>query len=177
MKKLAVLAVLFLSMGMILAACGNGGDEDDNGSGTCSDLQGTYAVTKNITSVDYQGTPINNPGFTPLTSSLEINQALCALVAVEDSAVTYIGQADGDDFDLYVENPQNLTITLTLDLQVIGSTTCDFNGSIDWNGTRKSGGDLIGEVVYSLTQHPNEPQKAECPDWITAYTDFDGIKN
>jgi hypothetical protein len=162
MKRSLVIAAMVLLAGMMMTACGDGNGDGDGG---CPDIAGTYSVTKNITYIETDlGTAPGTSGI-PVQTELDIEQISCQLVATEDGAIPYIGQSEsGDTFYLDIENPENLAIEITLDIQGT-PTTCKFNGSIFWDGDVLDSSNLSGYIDYDLDQHPEET-KPECPTYV-----------
>jgi|GEM_PF-3671883 len=179
MKKGIILATFVLVMGTLCMACGGGGDgdDDDNGILGCPDIEGAYTVDKIIDTVVCDELTID-PGDIqiPLTSTLEITQALCTLVAVEDGTIPYIGKSHKDDsFDLDLDPPDDFAFPLQVDIPLVGLTTCEFNGSIHWDGDVLDNHVLSGEIVYQLDKHPDETQGV-CPNSVTIDMDFEAVK-
>jgi len=163
MKRLVVGSVLIGLTLLLYLACSSDETED------CRDIGGDYNVTKNLSSVSCYGVTVQNSATViPSTSTLNIEQAVCSLLATEDIPgqdvqIPYTGSIEDDDqFTLEIENPETVPIPLQLNIEGVGSISCRFKGSIKWQGERQSNGSLSGQITETLEKSSDENNPA-CP--------------
>jgi hypothetical protein len=182
MKRGLIILGICLVLALVRLGCGNG----DNILPTdCTNVSGDFNITKNITSVSAKKNGIsvsiqNAATVMPTTSTLDITQTGCPLVAAEtiadlnDLLIPYTGEADTHSgFTLSIENPPALAIPLKL--RILGvDQTCKFNGAIDWDGS-VSGRNLSGAIQYALTKRTDE-SNPNCPDTCTVIMGFAGLR-
>jgi len=180
MKKVIFLLSLVLILGVWLVSCGGGDDEDE-----CPDISGNYQVTKQIQKVkcwdanNNEITLSSTDGVMDTNTTLKVNQLGCDLVVTEDYQgipIPYTGFVDVDDyFEFDIESPDQLELTLTLDMpQPIGTIQCKFSGYIYWTGDVVDS-NLTGKVVYDLDKHPNETN-SNCPESVRINATFNAQK-
>ena len=180
MKRFFIVSTLCLITFLTGLRCGT--DKIIN----CPNVSGDYAITKTVTGFNATkaGASVNiedQSAVLPNQSSLSITQTGCPLVAIETISssnnleIPYSGTADSSGgFQLKISNPDAIAIPLQIKIPGEESKTCNFNGSINWDG-KESNGSLSGTIKYDLKKRSDET-KTLCPDSATVDMSFTGSR-